>query len=146
MNFTSCHPLASPTRRNPLTSTSPLSEILRAHPIKPYQAWTPSSEMQVSPKSTLLTGLPLFNNWATAWSCTKRGKLQKTTTSTTSNQGGSLRPAKQRQQLHPSESFMHTIQSPNTSPVITYHDHLPFVGKRMHQDAQRSSSHANLST
>mmetsp|Transcript_51024 Transcript_51024/g.83743 ORF Transcript_51024/g.83743 Transcript_51024/m.83743 type:complete len:370 (+) Transcript_51024:45-1154(+) len=30
------------------------------------KAWAPSSEMQVSPKSMLFTGLPLFNSWATA--------------------------------------------------------------------------------
>jgi len=126
-NLTSCHPLASPvagqvnalsqllhrhathdmTKRNPLTSTSTLSEILRAHPIKPYQAWTPSSEMQVLPKSMLFTGLPLFNSWgATAWICTKRGKhLQKTT----SKQGGYHQHLTLNQQDFQQESTGHTV-------------------------------------
>ena len=30
-------------------------------------------------------------------------------------------------------SYVYIIQSPNTSP-LTYHDHLPFVGKRMHRE------------
>ena len=111
----SCVAMQRTIGRNGATSTSTLSEILRAHPIKPYQAWTPSSEMQVLPKSMLSTGLPFFNSWATAWICTKRGKLQKTTTS---KQGGSHQHLTLNQPDVQQESTGHTGLLSNANSCI----------------------------
>ena len=55
------------------------------------------------------------------------------------------RPPGFAQKTSPNLTKTPIIQSPNTSP-LTCHDHLPFVGKRMHRDAQRSSRDASMST
>ena len=143
-----------------------LSEILRALPIEPYQAWAPSSEMQVSPKSMLFTGLLLFNSWATAWICTKRGKLQpgalvglpsndNSCVLATSRKLGELSTLNHSYNIHYIYTiyiyiYIYTLYIHHSEPSCivphhVYHDHLPFVRKRMHRDAQ-SSSGPSLST